>query len=416
MVSEQPEVRFKVPMLRAILPFLIVLTALLLVRAIVNDSQGGFAIIIGSLVCYVLAYALVRVGRYDPASLVLSYGITGAAILNFGLLGYHAEHSFYLVALALLVCVALSTLFVRSKWHTLAIGFLCFGFLVVHMLVAILGGRITTLSLSLSQQIVAPVLLFTIISSLCIASRRAFHVILAEQASMHDQLADRHSALAHLVRGIAHNLNTPLGNARLALSMPGSLKEDQREVVDHSVYNSIQLIDRLREFLAQTEYSEPVVSSPWEALLFLKASVPFELAVDVEPNARRDAERPIRQHWNAVLLAGSEILDNARLFDGRSEPEITLSLRKSYAGYKLIVHNPGSHIPPEVRAKVTLPFFTTLHNRNNPGLGLYIANYIAQHILRGSLEIESSAESGTTVTLSFSELPSGRSSTLANEN
>src|SRR5690606_37224043 len=111
---------------------------------------------------------------------------------------------------------------------------------------------ITTLSLSLSQQIVAPVLLFTIISSLCIASRRAFHVILAEQASMHDQLADRHSALAHLVRGIAPNLNTPLGNARLALSMPGSLKEDQREVVHHSVYNSIQLIDRLREFLAQT--------------------------------------------------------------------------------------------------------------------------------------------------------------------
>jgi len=198
--------------------------------------------------------------------------------------------------------------------------------------------------------------------------------------------------------------------------MPGSLKEDQREVVDHSVYNSIQLIDRLREFLAQTEYSEPVVSSPWEVLLLLKASVPFELAVDVEPNARRDAERPIRQHWNAVLLAGSEILDNARLFDGRSEPEISLSLRKSYAGYKLIVHNPGSHIPPEVLAKVTLPFFTTLHNRNNPGLGLYIANYIAQHILRGSLEIESSAESGTTVTLSFSELPSGRSSTLANEN
>jgi len=66
------------------------------------------------------------------------------------------------------------------------------------------------------------------------------------------------------------------------------------------------------------------------------------------------------------------------------------------------VHNGGAPIPPEVLPKLTQPFFTTKSSGN--GLGLAITRRIIE-AHGGSLEITSSAEAGTQVTVRLPQHP-----------
>lgn len=77
---------------------------------------------------------------------------------------------------------------------------------------------------------------------------------------------------------------------------------------------------------------------------------------------------------------------------------VTCSLDRSPDQISISVHNGGEPIPPEVLPKLMQPFFTTKSTGN--GLGLAITRRIVE-AHQGSLHIESSAETGTRVTVSL---------------
>jgi signal transduction histidine kinase len=60
------------------------------------------------------------------------------------------------------------------------------------------------------------------------------------------------------------------------------------------------------------------------------------------------------------------------------------------------VHNTGSFIPPDVRRRLFVPFFTT--KATGTGLGLAIAQQIVT-ALDGRIEVDSNPDSGTTFTI-----------------
>ena len=71
------------------------------------------------------------------------------------------------------------------------------------------------------------------------------------------------------------------------------------------------------------------------------------------------------------------------------------------------VHNTGSFIPPDIRRRLFVPFFTT--KPTGTGLGLAIAQQIVT-ALDGRIDVESSPESGTTFII---EMPLAASEEVA---
>jgi signal transduction histidine kinase len=76
---------------------------------------------------------------------------------------------------------------------------------------------------------------------------------------------------------------------------------------------------------------------------------------------------------------------------------LTLTTRTHAEDYaEILLHDSGPGIPAELRERIFDPFFTTKADGEGTGLGLYVCRHIIlEH--QGTIEIDSSSESGTTV-------------------
>lgn len=72
--------------------------------------------------------------------------------------------------------------------------------------------------------------------------------------------------------------------------------------------------------------------------------------------------------------------------------------------FVLSVQDFGTGIPPENLSRVFDPFFTTGRSKGGSGLGLAIVHNIVTEALKGSIEVESELNRGTTFTMTFSRV------------
>jgi two-component system, NtrC family, sensor kinase len=106
------------------------------------------------------------------------------------------------------------------------------------------------------------------------------------------------------------------------------------------------------------------------------------------------AVKCLPQQLNQVFL---NILVNAA-HAIEKQGEVTISTRQEGEQVAISIHDTGSGIPPEIRDRIFEPFFTTKEVGKGTGLGLSISyDIIKKH--NGSIEVESSAETGTTFTI-----------------
>jgi two-component system sensor histidine kinase HydH len=94
-----------------------------------------------------------------------------------------------------------------------------------------------------------------------------------------------------------------------------------------------------------------------------------------------------------------KVLTNIVVNSTQATPDagvVTVSTTRRDGAAVVAVHNTGSFIPPDVRRRLFVPFFTT--KPSGTGLGLAIAQQIVT-ALDGRIEVESSLESGTTFTI-----------------
>ncbi|MEG1051202.1 MAG: ATP-binding protein [Janthinobacterium sp.] len=238
---------------------------------------------------------------------------------------------------------------------------------------------------------------------------------------------DKLAALGALVAGIAHELNTPIGNSLLIASTmqqktedverlmngPGLRRSDLAAYIDdagkaaalvmrglHSaadLVNSFKqvAVDRtteqrrhflLRQFIA--ELMLPLSTQLKAAGLSLTQDVPDGLAMDSYPG-------PLGQ----VL---GNLLENClrHAFDGRSGGSIAVSARASDDGQGIVlsVADTGVGISADDLTHVFDPFFTTKLGSGGSGLGLHVAHNIVTGVLGGHIDA-SSSPAGTTFTL-----------------
>ena len=242
------------------------------------------------------------------------------------------------------------------------------------------------------------------------------------------------SALGSLVAGVSHELNTPLGNAKLAVStMRDRMQEVSRsyeggtltrnkimeffgegsDIVDlafRSVDRATELVTNFKQ-VALDQTSEKrrqfdLAAVVQETLATMRPGfrdAPWQFAVDVEQGILMDSypgplERVIYSIINNSIRHG---------FEGREHGLVTIQgasgpvARNNGPQVVLTVADDGVGIAPQYLSRVFDPFFTTTLGRGGSGIGLNIAHRITTSVLGGVIEVASPAGGGTTFRLTL---------------
>jgi ligand-binding sensor domain-containing protein/signal transduction histidine kinase len=240
--------------------------------------------------------------------------------------------------------------------------------------------------------------------------------------------SEKMASLGGLVTGIAHEINTPLGTALMAISgAAGALQELKtaisgnrlsRSLLDTSVGGAIEYTDlalrtgaRAAELITTFKAIAVRVDNDQrmeidlavflrEMAGLIKAQLELtgsRLMISVEPGLRLYIVQDALMEAITRVLAN--VIDHA-FVDGRTG---LLHLR-ARAGQNddviIDISDTGHGIAPDDLPKVFDPFFTTKSGiRGHVGLGLHVAfNHVTQR-LRGEISIASAVEQGTTVTI-----------------
>lgn len=244
-----------------------------------------------------------------------------------------------------------------------------------------------------------------------------------------EQLASKEklAALGGLVAGVAHELNTPIGNGlMIASTLAGKVAEVERLLQQQTIRKS-----DLTNFLSETAQASKILLRGLQNAADLVSSFK-QVAVDRTTAQRREFDlQQVSREVAATMMshirkAGhtididipegitlnsypgpyGQILTNLisnslkHAFEGRKDGHITLTARVNAPGRVAIDFNDdGVGIPPEHLKRVFEPFFTTKMGQGGSGLGLSIVYNITTALLGGEIHVESPPGQGTRFTL-----------------
>lgn len=232
------------------------------------------------------------------------------------------------------------------------------------------------------------------------------------QRTQHELLESRkQSAMVYLVNGIAHEINTPLGNSITVHSylqdrLQTESLQDESSITDSLdlMRQNLQRIDKL--VIALRTFTQPRDSSAQSVeirLGTLVSTILAEAMLDETVSLDYEAEKSI---WTNPALLGqaiAPIMQNWKdlaLEHGPVRPEIRYLENNGSWFLSFIDRGPG--MSKQVEASCTEPLFTTKRNRGHIGLGLAITSNIVNNLLKGTLIVQSIQGRGTWVVLKFS--------------
>jgi len=230
------------------------------------------------------------------------------------------------------------------------------------------------------------------------------------------------AALGNLVAGVAHEMNTPLGNAVLAADTVSSkveqfrqksasgLRRSDLDLFIHEINEGAKLIlGNVQRASAMVENFKQLAVDQASGLRrrFMLRDVLNEAVSAISPTLKRS---PIKLHLELEATAELDsipgplsqvvinLISNAFVhgFPDQSRGDIWLESSMNGASEVVIkIRDNGAGIPDENKHRIFEPFFTTRFGKGGSGLGLHIVHTIVTGVLGGRIAVSSQLGQGT---------------------
>ncbi|MCE4540265.1 ATP-binding protein [Pelomonas sp. P7] len=236
--------------------------------------------------------------------------------------------------------------------------------------------------------------------------------------------SEKLASLGRLVAGVAHELNTPLGNALTVVSA----LEDRYKQLEGMLAGSVQLRrSTLEELARDTRRGQDILQRNVQKAADLVRDFK-QVAIDQTADLRRDFDlakviedvlvmvEPSFKHtpyaidtelshgliMNSYPGALGQVLTNLLMnallhgFDGVPQGHVKVHCaRLSDDEVELSVTDDGRGMDESVRRRIFDPFFTTKLGTGGSGLGMHIVHSIVTNVLGGQIEVRSTPGQGT---------------------
>jgi signal transduction histidine kinase len=228
------------------------------------------------------------------------------------------------------------------------------------------------------------------------------------------------SSLGLMVTGLAHEMHTPLGGVRMALSsckiwLDKEIKQhpsDGLEKIDSSLLiaekNLVRALDVVSSFKRivsdrtaqdmQAFFFHNVVN---DILFTYKPVLKKRADIHIESECPEDID--MLGYPGVISQIIQNLVDNAldHAFQRLDKGVIALTAKKEQDHLILVISDNGRGLSPEIKMHIFEPFFTTGRTKQHTGLGLHLVSQWVNKLMNGRIEVTSELGVGTTFTLTI---------------